>query len=88
MKIAEAEKIIEQKGGFMVHFEVLKGHKYGSDYFPDKYAGEELISTEEKAWDLAKKFAKATDSSYVNISVVDRNFKPVNNYIDKMLKKQ
>lgn len=54
-------------GGFMVSFEVIKGHILASDHFPDKHAGERLFKNEDEAWLMARRFANATDDTYVNI---------------------
>lgn len=71
----------EKTGGFMVHFEVRERSMLSSRYFPDKHAGEKLIKTEEEAWDLAHRFAKATPENYVNIYVIHGvNFVPVTGY--------
>jgi len=88
MKFQEALDIIEIKEkGFMVSFEKREGGILSSDHFPDKLAGEELIPTLDEAWELAERFAKATDDTYVNIYVVDKNFAPVVNYERSILKK-
>jgi hypothetical protein len=91
MKLKDAQKIIKNKEkakgtGFMVSFEVKKGGILASDHFPDKHAGEKLIPTEEEVWDLAGKFARATDENYVNIYVVDHTFNPVKGYDSRKLK--
>lgn len=89
MKLQEALDIINKKreNGFMVSFEVRKGHGLTSDHFPDKHAGEPLIPTEEEAWNLAKRFAKTTESNIENIYVIDSNFRPVKGYENMRLKK-
>jgi hypothetical protein len=71
----------------MVSFEKRNGGILSSDHFPDKHAGEGLIATEKYAWELAERFAKATDDTYVNIYVVDNNFSPVIGYEGRLLKK-
>ena len=94
-KIADYEKFIVQPSksrpskeyGFMVSFEIRKGNILSSDHFPDKHAGEILIPTEDEAWKLAQRFASATDSSYVNIYVIDHTFSPVRNYSEKAFKR-
>ena len=87
MKLSEAMKIIDRKEkGFIVGFEVLKGSILRSDNFPDKHAGEELIKTEEEAWELARRFANATDDRTVNIYVKDHTHSPVSGYDKKKLK--
>ena len=87
MKFQEALDIINVKEkGYMVSFDVIDGVVLKSDYFPDKHANELLIPTEEEAWDLAERFAKATGSEVVNIYVIDQNFSPVKGYTDKKLK--
>lgn len=89
MKLQEALNIINNKTelGFMVSFEVKNSHILTSDYFPDKHSGEKLIETENEAWELAEKFAKATDENHVNIYVINHEFRPVANYQQKQLKK-
>ena len=81
MNMATALEIINRDNeGFMVHFEkVERGMLYG-DYFPEKHQGEELIKTEDEAWELAKLFAKKTKGSCINIYVIGSNFKPVPDY--------
>lgn len=90
MKYEEAMSIIDanKQKGYMISFEKLDGHILVSDHFPDPHEGEELIKTEEKAWELAKKFANATDNSYVNIYVTDESFSPVAGYDKKILKRR
>lgn len=87
MKMKEAMAIIDAKEkGFMVHFEKVEGGILGSDYFPDKNTGEDLIKTEGEAWELARRFANATSpKEYVNIYVVDNKFYPVSGYERKKL---
>ena len=84
MKLHDAIKLIEsseqQPKGFMVSCERLDPPFLRSDHFPDKAAGEPLFSTEEIAWDLAKRFAAATEGTYYNIYVVDHHFFPVKGY--------
>ena len=81
------EKVKKEKMGFRVHFEKKEGHILASGYFPDK--GEPLIKTEDKAWELAHKFAKATsEKEYVNIYVINGvNFVPVGGYASKAFRK-
>lgn len=87
MKYEEALEIINKKErGFMVSFEVRERSILKSDHFPDKHAGEPLIPTEEEAWELAEKFARATGDEVVNIYVVDHTFSPVKGYLSKKLK--
>lgn len=87
MRFEDAMDMIETKeSGFMVNFEVREGSILRSDYFPDKHAGEELIKTEDEAWELAERFAKAVDASvYVNIYVINHTFHPVQGYDAKKL---
>ena len=91
MKTSKALKIMKMlpksKKGFMVSFEKAEGNILRSDHFPDKHAGEVLISTEKEAWSLAERFTKHTDENYVNIYVIDETFSPVKDYDSKMLKK-
>jgi len=82
MKYEEALKIINEgmSSGFMVSFEWKIGGILRSDYFPDKYVGEELIESEKEAWILAKRFANSTKGKCINIYVIDSNFTPVEGY--------
>ncbi len=77
------EKIEFSESGFMVDFERHVESFLRSDHFPDKHGGELLISDEQKAWELAEKFAKATGDDIVNIYVVGSNFCPVSDRIIK-----
>lgn len=97
MKTSDAMKIIlrsekhkktvfTKSKGFMVSFEKRDGGVLCSDHFPDKHKKEPLIKTEKEAWSLAKRFANATDNTYVNIYVVNHEFRPVENYKDKEFK--
>jgi hypothetical protein len=87
MKLKDAMSIIDKKEtGFMVHFEKRIRGMLHSDFFPDKHAGEDLIPTETEAWELANRFAKSTDRDYINIYVIDHNFRPVIGYNFKKLK--
>lgn len=78
MRLVEALAIIKGRPnlGFMVH--CMKRHTSGSilatEYFPDKDAGEELIQTEDEAWDLAEQFAEKTKGEYIDIYVVNSSF--------------
>lgn len=73
--------------GFMVRFDMHVGGLYYGHYFPDKHLGEELISTEEQAWHVAKLFAAATDESYGDIYVIKgEDFTPVKDYAKRKLK--
>lgn len=90
MKRKEAMEMINpenKEAGFMVSFEVRERSILRSDHFPDKHAGEELIETEEEAWELARKFANATDDKYVNIYVTDHTFSPVRGYDSKTIRR-
>lgn len=89
MKFEHAMGIINKSEiGFMVHFEILDGVLLKSDFFPDKYAGEKLIQSEVEAWELARRFAKATNENTVNIYVINDKFLPVTGYEEKTLKKK
>lgn len=88
MKMQEALQIIEAKeSGFMISFEKREGGLLKGDYFPDKHDNEELIATEDEAWEMAEKFAKATDDTYVNIYVINHHFSPVKGYDKKAFKR-
>lgn len=86
MKMNEALAIMQSvprtgcNKGFMVHFERVQGGMLLGDYFPDKHAGETLIESEERAWDLAVKFAGATVGKCVNVYVIGADFVPVAGY--------
>ena len=88
MKMQEAVEIIEgvKAKGFMVHFERVDDGLLYADYFPDKHAGEELISTEEEAWKLARDFAAKTKRRCINIYVIDSMFSPVAGHKNKLIK--
>lgn len=86
MKMAEAKKIMNATPDYMVSFEHVEGGMLRSDYFPDKYAGEPLIPTEEEAWQLAQRFATATRGKCVNIHIIKGvDFTPVNGYRKRMI---
>ena len=86
MKMKEAMKIIEgPEDVFMVSFEWRGDGVLTGDHFPDKHAGEELISTEEEAWKLAAEFAKKTVGKAVNIYVVNADFIPVAGWYEKAI---
>lgn len=87
MKYYEALKIINEDMnlGYMITFEWKKNGMLYSDHFPDKYAGEKLIETEEEAWVLARKFAEKTKGKIVNIYVIHKDFTPVKNYKDQYI---
>ena len=89
MKMQEALDIINNaEKGFMVSFEERGNGLLKSNHFPERRSGEDLIETEEEAWDLANKFANATDvSKYVNIYVTDASYKPVKGYEQKIIRK-
>jgi len=80
MKMAEAMEIINNAPGFMVHFNRIEGNCLTGDHFPDGRAGEDLIETEEEAWDLANKFAASTKGKCVDIYVIRPNYTPVKDY--------
>jgi hypothetical protein len=89
MKFGKAMEIINtvrQPKGYMVSFEKHEDGILASDHFPDLHAGEPLIPNEQTAWELARRFAKATDPDiYVNIYVIDDEFSPVRGYDEKKL---
>jgi hypothetical protein len=85
MKLKEALDLIEADKKFRVHFEWIKGTTLHGDYFPDN--NEDPLVTEEEAWELAKKFARATKGQTCNIYVIDAiNYTPVPNYETKKIK--
>lgn len=92
MKMKVAMEIIDtyeehknRQPGYMVEFEHRKHSILASGHFPDANKGDELIPTETKAWDLANRFNEATNSDYVNIYVIDQNYRPVANHANKTL---
>lgn len=86
MKMVDAMKVIYGvPSGYMVSFEWKKGMFLHSDHFPDKYAGESLIETEEEAWKLAVQFAEKTRGKVVNVYVIGRNFAPVAGYRERLI---
>jgi hypothetical protein len=88
MKMKDALSLINEKRetGFMVCFDWIKGSILESDHFPDKHGGEKLIKTEEKAWELARNFAKATRGKTCDVYVIDENFEPVASYKTNIIK--
>lgn len=84
---ADAMKLIfgYEKGdvGFMVSFERVEGSILHSDHFPER--DEVLIPSEEHAWELVKRFAKATHKRCVNIYVINQNFVPVEGYEERKI---
>lgn len=92
MKMKEAMDIINNNippkdKGFMVSYEYRTRNLLVGDHFPDTHGGEKLIKSEEEAWKLAEKFAKATGNEYINIYVIDQNFHPVKDYHKRTFKK-
>ncbi len=86
MKMNDALGIINNKSGrYMVHFEWCGDGFLRSDYFPDKFAGEDLIDTEAEAWLLASEFARATVGRTCNVYVIDSDFRPVDNYEARLI---
>lgn len=78
----------EERKGFMVDFEHrIHETLLRSSHFPDKHAGEPLIETEDEAWELARKFAEILPQDYVNIYVIKEDFRPVDDYEEKILRK-
>lgn len=77
----------KEKKGFMVEFERRSNGMLISGHFPDKHAGDRLIKTEEKAWELARMFADGHHEDYVNIYVIKEDFCPVEAFEEKILKK-
>jgi len=78
MKLKKAETIIKDglPKGFRVWFEVfIEPEIQTPDFFPE--LDEKLIETEEKAWELAQKFAEKTVNYCINIIVVDESLTPV-----------
>lgn len=82
MKYDTALRIIDGRInlGFMVSFEWKEGLMLRSDHFPDKHAGECLIETEDKAWELAYQFARKTRGKCINIYVIKSDFTPTEGY--------
>lgn len=87
MKMSEAlDYINNEPQGFMVNFEWCGDGFLRSDHFPDKWGGEELIESEDKAWRLAYEFARATKGRTANIYVTDHKLKPLPDHMEKMIK--
>ena len=89
MKYLEALNMIQgdKKEGYLIHFEVIENGLLKSDYFPDFRNGEEPISSESEAWKIARQFANSTNSNYVNIYVMNTNFRPACNDWQAVFKK-
>ena len=87
MKMYEALDLINKKevSGYMVSFEKVDGVMLRSDHFPDKHAGEDLIPTEDEAWELARKLASKKKGIFVNFYVIDSDFVPVKGYEGKKI---
>jgi hypothetical protein len=90
MKMSEAEDIISGKNlrsGYVVCFEVRAHGVLKSDHFPDVRAGEVGIATEDLAWELAGKFARAQHTDPVVNVFVRRaaDFSPVTDYQSRKL---
>ena len=90
MKMSEAEDIISGKNlrsGYVVCFEVRSHGVLTSDHFPNVHAGEAGIATEDLAWELAGKFARAQHTApVVNVFVRHAsNFCPVTDYQSRKL---
>jgi len=80
-------KIInDEPDGFMVSFEWVRGGMLVSDHFPDKKAGEDLIDSEEDAWNLAKMFAEKTKGRTVNLFVISSDYRPVASHDEMYIK--
>lgn len=82
MKMQTVKELIEagKRSGYMVHFEWYGDGFLRSDHFPDKHKGEELIRSEEEAWQYAEKFANALKGKVCNLYVTDSDFIPVMGY--------
>lgn len=87
MRMSEAVEIINGPAqiGYMVAFSRKDGSFLTSDHFPDKGAGEPLIESEERAWELAWEFAAKTVGRYVEIFVMDYRYVPVPGYEARMI---
>ncbi len=72
-----APKRISNKRGYMVSFQRIEGRMLVGDYFPNKHAGENLISTREQAWEYCQAFAKATVGLTCDLYVIGSNFSPL-----------
>ena len=84
VKMTEEDK---ESKGFMVEFEHRANGMLYSKHFPDKHAGERLIKTEKKAWEIARMFEQISHEDYVNIYVIKEDFCPVEGYEEKILNK-
>ncbi len=91
MNLKEAMKTIDdgwvrRLKGFRIHFQKWDKSKWVTDYFPSKE--QKPITSEISTWELARRFAEATepdspeigDGDFVNIYVVDDLGNPVKFY--------
>ena len=89
MTLKQAMEHITAKQGFAVCFEWIDGGVLRSDHFPDTHPtwGREAgIATEEEAWDLARRFAKAMPGRVCNVYVIHAHtFTPVGGYQERMI---
>lgn len=87
MKLAEAKRYIKREDikGYRISFESPRAGYLKSDYFPEQ--GEELIETEDEAWQLAHDFAGAMWGKVINVYVIDAIFRPVEGYKERILNK-
>lgn len=88
MRLSEAQKLIDKyhdRQGYRVHFELRQHHILETDYFPNDI-DEPLFLSADDAWVMAEQFARATNSNYVNIFVVDAHYQPVSDYRERILR--
>jgi hypothetical protein len=91
MELKEAMQMIgagwiQRPKGFRVRFERRQGEKWLSDFFPSET--ETLLSSDVMAWELARRFAEATqreaageaEGDISDITVVDDKGSPVRFY--------
>lgn len=91
MTLKQANDIIaahNKPRGYAVHFEWIKDAILEGDYFPNIRAGELPIQDEEEAWELAYKFAVATQGKTCNVYVIKEDFTPVQYYKTRMLNRR
>jgi len=78
MKLSEAQDIINDAHGYLVHFEHYGDGVLRSDHFPDVRNGEAPFVTSDEAIEMGEKFAKAMFGKACNFYLIrGDNFAPV-----------
>jgi len=84
--MSEVDDLLAKKPqGFRVAFEKRERGMLGSDYFPER--DEPLIQIEAEAWEWAGRFAAKAPPEYVNIYVVDHQYRPVDGYRCRLMRR-